>query len=352
MKADEEIKIQVEWQPHKGDVPAVAPPKKVETIVKKVVEPINKKFLPYLTARIDVKLATTEGGDFKILSISDKQAGVQKPAWLQNDGVGYQIQSYAGSMKLIAQATAAGKIQLRLRGLDVRESNDMTKRIPYWIDYTQLIVNGKTIFDKVTPAWCDKTFNYNLDVRAGEEIEIQTDWLPHSGDVPAVAPIVNKLSKQQRTARLDVKLETSADGDFQIISISDKQADVRKPPFLQKGGVGYQIQSASGSMAIVAKATAAGQLNLDLKGVWVPNPEDKSKRIPQWIDYTSLTVNGEVIFDEIKPAWHDEPYNYTLNVEAGEEIKIETKWEPHMSDTWKFVADSLIEHSRDILDSD
>ena len=143
-------------------------------------ETLNK-FNRYFTARIDIKSSTQ--GDFQILSVSDPNAYVRQPYWLNKDGIGYQIQSYAGSIEIVAKATTDGKINLSLKGLDIRKPEDNSKRIPYWIDYTKLIVNNKVIFKKVTPAWHDKSYNYNFDVKADEEIKIQTEWLPHNSDI-------------------------------------------------------------------------------------------------------------------------------------------------------------------------
>ncbi|MBR0061548.1 MAG: hypothetical protein IJP68_08710, partial [Selenomonadaceae bacterium] len=119
----------------------------------------------------------------------------------------------------------------------------------------------------------------------------------------------------------------------QILSISDDKAAVKKPAWFNKGGVGYVIQSLAGEMKLVAKATSNGQLSLKLRSLWVPNPDDKSKLIPYWIDYTKLIVNDKVIFDKATPAWHDEPYIYTMDVKTDEEITIQTEWLPHESDT-------------------
>ena len=144
-------------------------------------ELLINKCKPFITARIDVKLMTTEG-DFQILAISDNKARVSKPYWLQNDGIGYQIESYAGQLDFTLKTTVDGKTQLKLRGLDIRTPEDNSKRIPYWIDYTKFIINDKMIFDKLTPAWHDKPYVYNMEVKAGEEIKIHVEWQPHRSD--------------------------------------------------------------------------------------------------------------------------------------------------------------------------
>ena len=331
VKADDEIRIKTYWLPHQNETPAPLD-------VIKEVEPINKKFLPYLTARVDVKLVPQGEGDFQIVSVSDAKATVLKPDWFQKGGIGYQIQSYKGNMEIVAKATVDGQINLRLMGLYMSNPEDKSKCVPYWIDYTKLTVNDKVIFEELTPVWHDKPYHYTLEVKADDEIRIKTYWLPHQNETPAPLDVIkevepiNKKFLPYLTARVDVKLVPQGEGDFQIVSVSDAKATVLKPDWFQKGGIGYQIQSYKGNMEIVAKATVDGQINLRLMGLYMSNPEDKSKCVPYWIDYTKLTVNDKVIFEELTPVWHDKPYHYTLEVKAGDEIRIQTYWLPHRSD--------------------
>lgn len=150
--------------------------------IHKSDDQILRRLKPYISARIDVKLGTKEQGDFQILSVSDRKAAVSKPPWFQKGGIGYSIQSYAGKIEFVAKVTVDGQIQLRLMGLDIRDSKDKSKRIPYWIDYTKLIVNGNVILDTLTPAWHDKPYAYKTEAKVGEEIKIQVEWLPHRSD--------------------------------------------------------------------------------------------------------------------------------------------------------------------------
>ncbi len=140
------------------------------------------KFKNYLSARLDIKLMKTTG-DFQILDISDHKASLCKPGWLQKGGIGYQIQSYAGKLEIVAKATVDGPVNLNLMGLDIRDPKEYSKRIPYWVDYTKLTVNGKVVLDKLTPAWHDKRYYYTVNAKAGEEIKVQMEWLPHRDDV-------------------------------------------------------------------------------------------------------------------------------------------------------------------------
>ena len=143
---------------------------------------IPDEFCNYFTGRIDVKFVSTMGS-FEILFISDDKATIEKPSWLQKRGSGYQIQSYKGKLELIVKTTIKGEIKLWLKGIDVRAPEDKSKRVPYWVDYTKLVINDKIIFDALTPVWHDKPYEYNFPVKANAKIKIQLEWLPHRSDI-------------------------------------------------------------------------------------------------------------------------------------------------------------------------
>ena len=140
---------------------------------EKLIE-FKRKF----TARIDVKLVPGDaGGDLQILSVSDDKAKISKPEWLNKDGIAYLIRSYSGKVKLVAKTEADGQLQLALRSLNVPNPADKNKSIRYWIYYKSLKINGKAVFNEITPARYGKAYMHDMDVKAGEEITIEIEWL-------------------------------------------------------------------------------------------------------------------------------------------------------------------------------
>lgn len=273
----------------------------------------------------------------------------------------------------------------------VVDPKNNTKRIPYWIDYTRFTVNDNVIFGKTTPAWHDKAYKHTMNIKAGEEIKFQVEWLPHRDTRNDVAEVVAKIpgnnpeklreyealiselrtalgnekknADEQRalvselrteldnkkqlhdadielidkfkdyfTARIDIRL-ISPKGDFQILSVSDSEVKITQPVWMQKDGTAYIITSYVGELEFVACASVDGQICLWLRGLDMHDPEDNSKRIPYWIDYTRLVINDKTIFDKLTPIWHDKPYRCNVNVKANEKIKIKVEWLPHRSDT-------------------
>ena len=148
-------------------------------------EQMPPKFKPYITARVDVRLKSEAvDGKVEIISLSDDKAElINIDHLIQKEGDrGYLIHSHAGELKIVAGATVSGKLSLRLRGMFVPHSTDKAKVIPYWIDYTKLTVNDKIIFDKLTHTCWSKFYTYTTDVKAGEKIKIQVEWLPHKSN--------------------------------------------------------------------------------------------------------------------------------------------------------------------------
>ena len=144
---------------------------------------IIQRFQTFLTARVAIKLIGQNAPDLQVLSLSDDQANVSQPGWWQEGGTGYVITSYRGELEIHLKSGTDGELLVLLTGLDIREPNDNTKRIPYWIDYTGLSINGVTVFDNIHPAWHDKRYDHTLNVKAGEEITLRLSWLPHRSDV-------------------------------------------------------------------------------------------------------------------------------------------------------------------------
>ena len=180
-------------------------------------------------------------------------------------------------------------------------------------------------YDVLIPALCaalyDKKLSSPITIPHGKKKNRESD-----------AEILAKF-KRWFSIRLDIQLKTTIQKDFQIVSISDDKAEIRQPDWFNRNGVGYVIQSYAGKLKIVFQVIAGGPISVALKGLFYPDPKNKGKRLPYWVDYTKLTVNDKVIFNKLTPVWHDKPYNYNLNAKAGEEVTVSVEWLPHRGDT-------------------
>ena len=136
------------------------------------------KLLKYVTARIDFKNFGTEENNLEILECSDLSSEIFAAPWLNDDeGVGWVINSRKGSIDLKIKCINDGQLQILLRGIDFRDRNH--DRVPVFIDYTNLTINGICIFDSRISVHHDNSYKYlKKDVKDGEIFDIHIEWEP------------------------------------------------------------------------------------------------------------------------------------------------------------------------------
>ena len=130
----------------------------------------------FLHARLDVKNEGEPSSDVEVLSISDSSAKVSSPEWLRGNGMGRVIRSDAGSLAFKLKCIADGKLVINLKGEDVRDAEG--ERIPLWVNYTKLAVDGKVMFDGLKPVWHDRPYKFEMDVADGQIVDVQAEWVP------------------------------------------------------------------------------------------------------------------------------------------------------------------------------
>lgn len=128
----------------------------------------------WITARVDLKLA---GADVEILSVSDGRARVYTPSFMLSNGTGWVVESQKGSMTVRFRCCAAGDLNIAIRGRAAsdREGN----RIPYWVDYTRICLDGGERIRGRRPICHDVPLKMDIAVTDGQELELTVEWLPH-----------------------------------------------------------------------------------------------------------------------------------------------------------------------------
>lgn len=149
---------------------------KISTDVYDIVE----KFKDAFTARIDLEfIGLDKDSKLQEIIVSDDFARVEKPSWFQKNGDGYNIISISGDIYIKLKTNTAGKINVWLRGMDVRVPNDNSKRIVCWVDYTKFIVNENEILSESFPAWHNKSYKYSMEIESPGDISIRVCWETH-----------------------------------------------------------------------------------------------------------------------------------------------------------------------------
>lgn len=131
------------------------------------------------------------------------------------------------------------------------------------------------------------------------------------------------------TARIDIKDAGAPGNDVEVLELSDPHANVGAPSwFCDTAGTGRVVTSVAGSLEMRLRCVGDGRLTIALRCLDVR--DGTGERVPFWIDYTFMEVDGEPVVSEPESqvAWHDRPYRYQREVRDGEELAVSISWRP------------------------
>ena len=136
-------------------------------------------------ARVDVYNL----GEGNAVKIADKGTSVRADAekWMQQKTRGgalacFKIIGDDWQVGMIAvTAVGSGRLEIQLRGPDVRTKENPQKNKKVYVDFSKLVVNGKTMYEakggKFLTVWHNqpKVFG-NIPVKDGETVEIEVTF--------------------------------------------------------------------------------------------------------------------------------------------------------------------------------
>ena len=140
--------------------------------------------------------------------------------------------------------------------------------------------------------------------------------------------------------RVDVSLQSSNPDSLKIISDNN----VQKVGWDKSGNtmvVQDCVKSKWQKYTIRAQSVKSGIIRIILRG---PDERVNNIRYPILVDYRSLRVNGELLFNKKETFWHDAPYLYDLNVKDHEVVNISFEARRHhfrISDVTKVYKTNL-----------
>ncbi|MBE6500554.1 MAG: hypothetical protein E7Z80_08450 [Methanobrevibacter thaueri] len=141
---------------------------------------INSLMDKYYTARIDIKNNGVDNS-VEIFEVDDVLSIVKYPKWMVNKkGKGCTISSKRASINFKIRCINDGKLMIKLRGPHIRDAN--RNEFPVYIDFTKFKVNGEEIFSGNKLISHSQFFSFNKDVKDGEIIDVQLEWLPFNSD--------------------------------------------------------------------------------------------------------------------------------------------------------------------------
>lgn len=126
-----------------------------------------------LSSRIDIKNIGKEGNTVEVQTTEK----LLKPTWFKNaQGQGQVLETNKEHIRFSLKAIQDGKLSLSFKGQDKRVEGT---RIPLWIDYKSIKINGKEISSVPIETWHDKPFHYEMPVKDGQTVLVEIVQQPH-----------------------------------------------------------------------------------------------------------------------------------------------------------------------------
>ena len=129
------------------------------------------------TSRIDIKNCGSHTG----VSVTNLQEShpldITEPSWFKNEvGQGVVVEGSSGYAKLSLRFTGDGLLVIDLRG--ITRLGVYQERLPYWITFLYLRVNGKDILSNPVDVWHDQPVTCKKKVEDGEVMILEYSWCP------------------------------------------------------------------------------------------------------------------------------------------------------------------------------
>ena len=132
--------------------------------------------------------------------------------------------------------------------------------------------------------------------------------------------------------RIDLHMRSGVDSFSARVSGEDEL--LAPVGWMMKYGLfGYSVERQEKSFELEIDVQRDGKLEIGLKGLWKLKDENNREAglVEYWVDYTKLAINGKDVLAEKTPAWHNQPFNYAVEVKRGEKLKIAVVWEKHLT---------------------
>ena len=144
--------------------------------------------------------------------------------------------------------------------------------------------------------------------------------------------VVTAIAEQQIekiTARIDftTTLVDEENPQFEVYVDGAENPEKQVGWMPRLGYQGYTVQRKSNKAKINIKVLNDAEITMILRG---PDKRDaNNKIIENWVDYTSVTINGDEILPKTTATWHNKVFRHMINATAGDEIEIKARWKKH-----------------------
>ena len=125
------------------------------------------------------------------------------------------------------------------------------------------------------------------------------------------------------SGRVDI-INFGEDCDVELVYSSDNENNIRIPHWI-KGGSGVVVESNKGILDVIVRFVGDGNLKLSFRSTDVRD-KNKKPRLPIYIDFTDIKINGKPVLDERKLVTHNKPLNFNRKVKNGQSMSIHMEW--------------------------
>ena len=300
----------------------------------------------FLECRIDVKNYGLEGNEIIVADCDDALCKISQPSWFKdNQGVGSVITSVRGELNFSLNCVNDGKLVLEFKGLDYNDKQG--NRIPLYIDYTEITIDDENLLTGSMVSWHDSPFYYVKDVKDGQTVNVHVTWKPLNKESNLkLRPDSDKFLNILSRCRLDIKNRGAADNTVILVNSNDSECEFSQPDWYRHDdGVGTMITTTNRDLNLSIQCVKDGNLLLEFKGL--DYREQNGNRVPIFIDYSRIVVDGEELSSGGMVSWHDSPFYYNKEVKDGQIVNIEAKWLPLNNNSNNLFNDEKNEYKVD-----
>ena len=175
-------------------------------------------------ARLDI---INSGNEFNTIEILDhNNLNISYPSWFEReDGKGCKVSSNSKDIKLLFNSNDDGKLKIHLRGTDYRNHENI--RLPVYINYKSLKINGEFIFNENILIWHDTPYYYSADYDKTENINLSLCFETIHDYFPLLKILLTEIIDRDDLCRKYEKIKYYISYEKMLTRLYDLENDVQ-----------------------------------------------------------------------------------------------------------------------------
>ena len=130
--------------------------------------------------------------------VPNRNGKLSRATWYDDKlGLGYRITGDSFAIDVDVVCHGSGILNVICRGLDVRESKNSKNRIPVWVIFTSLNINGIEYISRPVDVWHNKPYHYDLQIEDGQLLHIRAEWVPKTPSLSNLLKASNAALKKR-----------------------------------------------------------------------------------------------------------------------------------------------------------